>query len=65
MTRNEEFELSDGSYSVSDIPNDCEYKPKKHGEKTANPSIRIYVNKIELHLKQRQAITSNFYPLNQ
>ena len=42
-----EFELPDGSYSVSDIRHYFEYILKKHGEKADNPSIRIYVNKIE------------------
>ena len=47
LTWNEVFELPDGSYSVSDIQNYFEYILKKHGEKTDNPSIRIFVNKIE------------------
>ena len=46
-TWNEEFELPDGSYSVSDIQEYFEYILKKHREKTDNPSIRIYVNKTE------------------
>ena len=41
------FELSDGTYSVSDIQNYFEYIFKRHGEKTDNHPIRIYVNKIE------------------
>ena len=36
---NEEFELPDGSYSMSDIQYYFEYIFKKHGEKTVNPSI--------------------------
>ena len=44
---NEEFELPDGSYSVSDIQDYFEYILKKHSESVDNPSIRIYVNKIE------------------
>ena len=32
---------------MSHIQNYLEYILKKHGEKTVNPSIRIYVNKIE------------------
>ena len=44
---NEEFELPDGSYSVSDIEDYFEYILKKHKESVDNPSIRIYVNKIE------------------
>ena len=46
-TWNEEFELLDGSYSVSDIQDYFEYILKKHGEKTVNPSKRIYINKVE------------------
>ena len=44
---NEEFELPDGSYSVSDIQDYFEYILKKHSESVDNSSIRIYVNKIE------------------
>ena len=44
---NEDFELPDGSYSVSDIQDYFEYILKKHSESVDNPSIRIYVNKIE------------------
>ena len=46
-TRNEELELPDGSFSISDTQDYFEYILKKHGENTINPSIRIYVNKIE------------------
>ena len=46
-TWNEEFELLDGSYSVSDIQDYFEYILKKHGEKTVNPSKGIYINKVE------------------
>ena len=48
-TWNEEFELPDGSYSVSDIQDYFEYVLKKHGEKINgnNPSTKLYVNKIE------------------
>ena len=45
-TWNEEFTLPDGSYLVSDIQDYCEYILKKHREKTDEPSIQIYVNKI-------------------
>ena len=40
---NEEFELPDGSYSISDIQYYFEYILKK----TTNPYIRININKIE------------------
>ena len=46
-TWNEEFELPDGSYSISDIQDYFEYILKKNSESVNNPSIRIYVNKIE------------------
>ena len=45
-TRNEEFELPDGSYFVSDIQDYFEYIFKKHEAVTDNPSVMIYVNKI-------------------
>ena len=46
-TWNEEFKLPDGSYSVSDIQVYFEYILKKLEAVTDNPSIMIYVNKIE------------------
>ena len=46
-TWNDKFELSDGSYSVSDIQDYFEYILEKHGENIGEPSIQIYVNKIE------------------
>ena len=39
--------MLDRSYSVSDIQDYFEYILKKHGGKTVNPSIRIYINEIE------------------
>ena len=44
---NDEFELPDGSYSTSDIQHYFEYIIKKHSGSVDNPSIKIYVNKIE------------------
>ena len=44
---NEESELPEGSYFVSDIQDYFEYIITKHKTVTDNPSIRIYVNKIE------------------
>ena len=46
-TWNDEFELPDGSYSVSDIQDYFEYILKKHGEDIDKPSVQIYINKIE------------------
>ena len=43
----EEFELSDGSYSVSEIQDYFEYILKKHSESVDNPSIRMYINRTE------------------
>ena len=43
----DEFQLLDGSYSISDIQDYFEYILKKHSENVDNPSIRIYVNTIE------------------
>ena len=46
-TWNYKFELPDGSYSVSDIQDYFEYILEKHGEDIDEPSVQIYVNKIE------------------
>ena len=46
-TWSDEFELPDGSYSISEIQGYFEAILKKHGESVDNPSIEIYVNKIE------------------
>ena len=56
---NEEFELPDGSYYVLDIQDYFEYILKKHGEKTDNPSMRIYVNEIENRITFR--IKTGYY----
>ena len=39
--------MPDGSYTISDVQDYFEYILKKHNENVDNPSIRIYVNKIE------------------
>ena len=46
-TWNDEFELPDGSYSVSDMQDYFDYILKKHGEDIDKTSVQIYVNKIE------------------
>ena len=46
-TWNDEFQLPDGSYSISDIQDCFEHILKKHGEYIDKPSAQIYVNKIE------------------
>ena len=46
-TWNDDFELPDGSYSVSDIPDYFKYILKKDVQNTNKPSVQIYVNKME------------------
>ena len=46
-TWNHEFELPDGSYSISDIQDYVQYILKQHGEHIDEPSVQIYVNKTE------------------
>ena len=46
-TWSEEFNLLDGSYSIPDVQDYFEYILKKNGENVDNPSIIVYVNKIE------------------
>ena len=57
---NDKFELPDGSFSVSDIQNYFEYILEKHEENTDNPSVWIYVNKIEnritIKIKKRYSL---------
>ena len=49
-TWNDEFELPNGSYSVSDTQDYFEYILKKHGENIDNPPVKIYTNKIETRI---------------
>ena len=64
----EHFELPDGSnfvlfymlYYLLYYHDYFEYIIKKHGKLIDNPPLRIYVNKIGLHLKLKQGIVSNF-----
>ena len=51
LTWNDEFELPDGSYFVSDIQDCFEFILEKHGEDIDKPSVEIYVNKIEDRIK--------------
>ena len=46
-TWNDEFNLPDGSYSVSDIHDYFEYIIKKHKTIADNPPVQIYVDKIK------------------
>ena len=47
---NDEFELPDGSYSVSDIQDYIEYIIKKHETLTTLPPIHVYINRINNRL---------------
>ena len=58
-TWSDEFELPDGLYSISDIQYYFEYILKKHSENVDNPSIKIYVNKIENRMTFR--IKNGYY----
>ena len=44
---NDKFEFADGSYSVSDIQDYFECICKKYGKDIDNPSVKLYINKIE------------------
>ena len=46
-TWSDEFELPDGSYSISDIQDYFEYILKKHSESVDNPPIEIFVSRNE------------------
>ena len=50
-TWSDEFDLPDGSHLISDIQGYFEYILEKHNENLDNPSIRIYVKKIENKFK--------------
>ena len=56
-TWNDKFKLPDGSNS--DIQDYFEYILKNHGENTNNPSVRIYVNKIEKELLSKIKLKSS------
>ena len=64
LTWNEEFELPDRSYSISDIQDHFKYILKKHEAVADNPSIKLYVNikenrvtfKIKLHLQITEVV---------
>ena len=58
-TWSEEFKLPDGSYSITDIQNYFKYILKKHVENVDNPSIIIYINKIENRITFK--IKSGYY----
>ena len=46
-TWSDEFELPDGSYSISDIQDYFEYMLKEHSESVDDPPIEVFVSKNE------------------
>ena len=58
-TWNEKLKLLDETYFISYIQYYFEYIPEKQGEKTINPSIRIYKKKIENRITFR--IKTGYY----
>ena len=46
-TWHDTFDLTDGSYSISDIQDYFQFSIKKHETLTENPPIQIYLNKIK------------------
>ena len=47
---NDECKLPDRPYCTSDIQDYLDFILKKHGENIDNPSVKIYVNKIEIKI---------------
>ena len=64
---NEKFELPDGSYSESDIQDYFKHITKKHEKVTANPSIRIYVKRVQNRttFRVKKGTISHFWLLKQ
>ena len=61
-TWNDEFELPDGSYSISDIQDYFEFFITKHEILTENPPLQIYPIKIKNRIVFKiQTINSNYY----
>ena len=58
-TWSEEFKLPDGSYSVLDIQHYFGYILKKYSESVDNPSIGMYINRIENRITFK--IKSGYY----
>ena len=46
-TWNDEFELSDGYYSMSDVQDYIEYITKKHETLATIPPIYVYINRTD------------------
>ena len=48
---NDEFDLPDGSYSISDIQDYFDFFVRKHETLTENPTVEIYMNIIVFKIK--------------
>ena len=61
-TRNDTFDLPDGSYSIADIQDYFEFIIKKHETLTENAPVQIYPNKIKNRIvsKKRLAINGKY-----
>ena len=59
-TWRDEFELPDGSYSISDIQDYFKYILKKHSENVDDPPIEIFVSKNENRITFN--IKNGYYP---
>ena len=46
-TRNDAFDLPDGSYSIADIQDYFEFIIRKHDTLTENPPVQVFPNKIK------------------
>ena len=55
---NGEFDLPDGLYSVSDIPDYTEQIIKKHGTLTTIPPIHVYVKNLIEKRKNGENVSS-------
>ena len=55
---NDKFELPDSSCSVSDVLYNI-LSHRKHGEKTDNPPVTVYVNTIETRITFRKSKITN------
>ena len=56
---NNEFNLPDGSYSISDIQDYLQYVIKKHQTIADTPPVQIYVNKIKNRIVLKQKLAKN------
>ena len=61
-TWNDEFELPDSSYSVSDIHDFIEFSTKKYKTLTTVPPIHVYINRINnrFMFKIKDDISQNY-----